>query len=189
MDQPVEYQTPLPTGRNLRYHELPGGLRVTREFLSQFALWRELLMPVFCVISLVGSGLFLVWNLEHRMSFDPLLMRPMRIGIFVVDGALLVWILRSYWTNAGVVTEVSVTREAVFWRKQNLWGSREYIWPLSAITGVQYDPTNRSMRIHRSRGTALNAFAYFPKVELLEVVFRLTAVIDQNRNSSGGASH
>jgi hypothetical protein len=141
-------------------------------------------MPIITIGCLIGSGVIAVQSVGNRWPINPQWVAPARIGLVVVLGAVLVWAVRLSWLNAGVVTEIAVTGKAVFWRKQNVWGFREYIWPLSTIKVVRYDPRNRSLRIHRTQGAALNAFAYFGRNELEETVQRLSNAIEINRTLS-----
>jgi hypothetical protein len=181
MSEPIEYQTPLPIGRNLRFHELPDGLRVTREVVSRFALWREAVIPVVCVLGLVISTavMLLVIGLIRDVTREALLL--VRIGASLVMLIPIIWIIRQSLLNGGVVSEIAVTRDSVYWRKQNLWGDREYFWPLETIKSVSFDANNRSVKIARTRGPSLNAFAYFRSDELADAALRLNMAIDQSR--------
>ena len=181
MTQPVEYQTPLPMGRNLRFHELPDGLRVTREVVSGFALWREAIVPVVLVVGLIVSAAVLIFVIGAIPDVSRHRLLLVRIGCGVALAIPVVWIIRESLQNGGVVTEIAVTPAAIYWRKQNLWGYREYFWPLATIKSVSFDPNNRSIRIARPRGPRLNAFAYFRSDELAEAALRLNMAIDRSR--------
>ena len=183
MTQPVEYQTPLPMGRNLRFHELPDGLRVTREVVSRFSLWREALVPVLAVLALIISTAALLFVIGLVRQTDPRWLLATRIGIVLVMLVPTAWIIRQSWQNGGVVTDIAVSKAGLYWRKQNLWGSREHIWPLNTITLVSYDPNNRSLKVQRLTGMSLNAFAFFRGDELDEAAIRLSAAIDMNREA------
>src|SRR5262249_29640032 len=120
----------------------------------------------------------------HTWQLDPTLEHRVRNVGLVLLAAGIVWVIRQSWINMGVVTEIAVTSGAVYWRKQNLWGYREYIWPLPSIKNVRYDPTNRSLRVHRVRGAALNAFAYFPMDELEHAALSFREAIARNATAS-----
>jgi len=187
MSDPVGYQPALPVGSRLRICELPDGLRVTRESVSRFALWREALVPALCAIVLIGAALFAARAIGRNVMDREWLLAA-RIGIFGVAAALLAWIIREARQNAGIVTDVAVTRAVLYWRKLNLWGPREYFWPLNTIVQVCYDPTNHSLRVHRVKAASLNAFAYISKVELQHAATLLHSAVARNR-SAGAPMH
>lgn len=150
MVSPVDYQVPLPTGRSLRFHELPDGIRISRDVVSQAALWREALLPAFSVLILSGcSALAASQVVQHWRAarYTPVLIFAVGL-LFLLY--LLWWLVRETWQNAGIVTEVAVTKGTFYWRKRTLWGENEHFWPLAEVSRAVV--VNRVLKVHRHRG-------------------------------------
>jgi hypothetical protein len=157
MAEPIEYQTPLPAGYRLCYVVGDDGLRISRESPSKTLLWSEACVPI---VLLVGAFLLLILirQLPNRLNLPPV---RARITLDVGYVVLVAWVFvngRRAWQNMGIVTEIAVAGQSLYWRKQNLWGTKEYFWPLSSIKriGVQ----NRLLKVYRRRGPALAAFSF-----------------------------
>jgi hypothetical protein len=184
MTDSIEYQTPLANGRNLRSHELPDGIRISRDAVSRGALWREVIMPAISIVGLPLAAAYAVWWSWHFRNFAS----PGQIAIPLVIAAValvhLARVIRDSWQNAGIVTEVAVTNGTFYWRKQTLWGTSEHFWPLASVKLVKVDPLNRMLKVTRTRGKALGAFAFHPIEEMNAAAAELNAAIEKNRTAS-----
>ncbi len=155
MSEPIDYLVPLPAGQNLRYLELTDGIRISRDKVSRFALWREALVPAIAIPLLTAAEIYQIWlGMGYWIS-----RQPNRMFVPVVFAILLPFalcrIIRDAWQNSGIVTAVSVTPEKLFWSKRTLWGSREHFWPLDSVKRADFDKFNRVLKIHRTNGPPL----------------------------------
>ena len=182
MAEPLQYQAPLPDGRNLRIQELEDGVRISRDAISTFALWREVAIFGAALLVLPALALYSFWWAWHywNVASTPQVLLRIGIGIFIL--AAMVRTVPDAIQNAGIITEIAVTKDALYWRKQNLWGSRETFWPLSTIREVKIDPINRILKIHRFHGTPLGAFSFHPMPEMTAAAEVLNHVIARNRS-------
>ena len=184
MTEPVEYQTPLPPGHNLRFVEDADVIRISRDAVSAVALWREAIGAAVVILLLIGGGAYAIWRAPHwwpRVGFGPgsILARP-----FVAVGLLLVLVrvVRELRQNAGIVTEVAVTPQMFYWRKQTLWGSSEHFWPLATVVHVEVDQLSRVLKVRRQRGTPLGAFSFHSRAELNLAAAKLNQAIQRNKS-------
>jgi hypothetical protein len=162
MSEPIEYQPLLPAGYQLRYDISADGIRISRESPGKKLLGAEAIAPL---ILLVSSFIFVVL-LRRQVSSLNLSKESSIIvqttGYFVI----LLWLIyngRRAWQNIGIIVEITIFRETFYWRKQNLWGPKEYFWALSSIGNITVE--NRLLKVRRRRGPALAAFSFVKQEE------------------------
>ena len=159
MGDAVDYQVPLPDGRSLRFWQTPDTVRISRDTVPRSRLRKEALLPVVMILLTALSLGVCVWRLWHPSRLP---IPGLPFVFVIIMAAVLVmfaYIMRGFRQNTGVVTEISITRETLYWRKETIFGRREYIWPLSTVKWVEVDRFNRMLKIRRRRGAALGAFA------------------------------
>ena len=181
MPDPLEYQTPLPTGLNLRLYELPDGVRISRETVGRVALWREALIPGTALVVMPSIAIYSAWWAWRYWNTAQAFQVYGRVAFAVIIPILMVRVVRDAWQNAGIVTEIAITNATLYWRKQTLWGSSEHFWPLATVSRVSVDPLNRVLKVHRHRGTPLGAFAFHPMDEMNFAAHRLNIAIQAAR--------
>jgi hypothetical protein len=185
--EPIDYKVPLPAGRNLRISRLAdGSVRVERDTVGTVALLREAFLPLAAVVLalvVIGPNVYALTTSGRPWS-EPLSI--VRLFLIACAAAWLVWILRGAAQNVGIVTLVTVGRDTLHWRKQNLWGPREFFWPASTIKAIRVRSgflVEPSLVVERRDGRALIAFAFHNVDELHEAAAALTSAL-----SGGGPS-
>jgi hypothetical protein len=184
LDEPIAYRTPLPAGRLLRWEEQPDGVRIWREWIDRTALWREVISVGVVLLLLLGGMAYLSWWMYAYgggVLFTALIWR---IILLIVLAVVLVRHVPSLLQNIGVVTTISVAGATLYWRKRNLWGEREYFWPLETVTLAQAEPLQ--LKVFRRNEPALNAFAMINSADLAEAALRLNIAIEKNRRQANG---
>jgi len=179
MPRPLPYQSPLPPGHRLRREQFDGTTRISRDVVSAGMLWREAIS--FIVTFSLFGGMFCLsihWFFS-RLNAPPGVL-IFTVACTVASGLLWVVITRFAWLNTGIVTEVAVSAESLYWRKQNVWGAREYFWPLDTIRSVAVE--SLSLKIRRFKGLSISAFAFVPRGELDLVAAALNDAIASSRS-------
>ena len=167
MTNPVDYQAPLPQGRNLRFHDLPDGIRISRDRVAPSAVWREVVAAVVPSVFFPAAFVYVLWSLIRYWNSASSVWIFVRVLIAIAIPPLSVRLFRDLWQNAGIVTDITVTKSTLFWRKQMPWGAREYFWSLTTVRFARVDKANRILKVYRQRGTPLGAFS-FHRLEELE---------------------
>ena len=114
-----------------------------------------------------------------------------RLALAACAAAWLVWVLRGAGQNVGIVTLVTVGGDTLHWRKQNLWGHREFFWPASTIKAIRVRAAplvEPSLIVERRDGHALNAFAFHAVDELHEAAAALTSALPGAGPAAGETS-
>jgi hypothetical protein len=104
------------------------------------------------------------------------------LGAVVILLPILLWIaLRGARQNAGIVMEISVANGVFYWRKQTLWGSREYFWRVADLRRASAETLTNSLVVRRHRGPPLGAFSYVARHEVDEVIAAINRAIEIER--------
>jgi hypothetical protein len=183
MTEPIPYQTPLPSGMNLRFTPLPDGIRIARDTVSQSALWREALTPAIVLVIFLGGPIFFAWWLHENWATADMLHRIRGIFIIIAGPIGFVFLIPRMIQNVGIVTEVAITKGSFYWKKQNIWGEKEYVWPLQTIQHAYYKEVGRLLKVERIKGPALDAFSFHKPDELQLAVGHLNHAINWHRNN------
>jgi uncharacterized integral membrane protein len=155
MTNPVDYRTPLPQGRNLRFFETADGVRVSRDTVSRRALWREAIFMVIIFLLIAAVTAFqILWLFWHGHS-APSVLVFWHIAVLAAIPLIFLRVIRSAIQNAGIVSEIAVSQNTLFWRKETLWGTSEHFRPVVSIRLVDIDRMNRVLKVYRHRGVPL----------------------------------
>jgi len=183
MTEPVDYQTPLPPGCSLRYHDLPDGIRITRDSVPPWLRWLGLFAGALVVLLMPGFFFYCAWWLLNNFRTGPTQTVIIRGFLVVAIPLVSVRFIRDLWLNSGTVTEIAVTSSTLYWRKCTLLGgTREHFWPLSTVRFAKVDSFNRNLKVYRQRGKALSVFAFLRMAELEIAARRLNHAIGRNRS-------
>lgn len=180
MAETIEYQGPLPDGYRLRYIVNENSVRISRDLAGNSLLWLEAGAPLILLISFAIFAV-LIWRWTDATRFPPASTIAVRIAGY---GGLLVMMVvngRRAWQNMGIVLEIAVSQDTLYWRKQNIWGDTEYFWPLSSVRTIGVE--NRLLKVYRFRGPALAAFSFVKSNERAYAAALLNSAIQRaNRN-------
>jgi hypothetical protein len=180
MPEPIEYRTPLPAGYQLRYDVGDEGVRISRETPRSALLWSEACAPLILLGASVAFCVF-IWRLPGRLNLPPENAKILHIVGYALFAGWMYWNGRRAWQNVGIVVEIAVAGDTLYWRKQNVWGSREYFWPLSSIKTVSVQ--TRLLKVFRDRGPALAAFSFLKPDERAYACMLLNGAIAHQRRS------
>jgi hypothetical protein len=155
--EPIEYQRPLPEGYQLRYFIHENTVRISRDSPGRILLWLEAGAPLVLLI-VVGAFVVLTWRWINLFRLPP--HESEALGLAGCGAQLLLLALRSprIWQNMGIVIEIAISQDTFYWRKRNVWGDKEFFWPLSSIRLISVE--NNLLKVFRFRGPSLSAFSF-----------------------------
>jgi hypothetical protein len=176
MVEMIQYQNPLPYGYRLRYINDDDTVRITRDSVGKTLLWAEAFVPSALLI-LFAALAVMIWRWTHESHHLPGNLAPLLIFEYGVLLGTTVIIGRTARINMGIVVEIAVSPGMLYWRKRNIWGDKEYFWPLSSIRSVRVE--NNLLRVHRFRGPALAAFSFVKSDERAYAAVLLNEAIER----------
>lgn len=165
----------------MRFEELPGGLRISRDTVWRLGLWLEFVTPTTLLLIAGSAAVWQVRWLAHH-AFTTLgrefgLHATYLVGLAAYAGLTI----RSSSQNAGKVAEISFADGLFYWGIQTIFGTREKFWPIGSLK--EADVQVRTLMIRRHRGVALGAFSFLGADELRQAAKCVNAKIRKHRAS------
>src|SRR3954470_19519652 len=158
----LSYATPKPVLHRLVVVQTPdGGVSISlADAPPRWKLWREVVAPA-VIVPMAVAGAAGMFMSAARLRPDAL---RVSVQLAAIAGCVLfvLYALWDWWQNGGVVTEIRLEDDWLFWSKLNLWGARTNQWRRASVTradgGAGVALGSCGLKVYRSTGLPLTAF-------------------------------